>query len=101
MTRSSALEPISPSKRLGILIVEDEGLVARDLEFTLVEMGYDVIDAVDSCDAALRAASERRPDVVLMDVNIKGARDGIATAEALNQGFAVPVVRRSSSPATN
>jgi PAS domain S-box-containing protein len=87
-----AHEPASPLKRLGILIVEDEGLVARDLEFTLAEMGYEVLGAVDSGDAALQAVSARRPDVVLMDVNIRGPKDGIDTADAINRDFAVPVV---------
>jgi PAS domain S-box-containing protein len=93
MTHSTlAREPDRPLSPLRILIVEDEGLVARDLEFTLNEMGYEVIGAVDSCDAALQAVSARRPDVVLMDVHIKGPRDGIDTADAINREFAVPVV---------
>jgi PAS domain S-box-containing protein len=93
MTHSSALlETSGRGRRLGILIVEDEALVARDLEFTLNEMGYDVVAAVDSFDSALRAMSVRRADVVLMDVNIKGPKDGIETAAAIHRDFAVPVI---------
>jgi len=78
--------------QLGVLIVEDEALVARDLAFSLVEMGHDVIATVDSCVDAVQAARDRTPDIVLMDIRIKGDTDGVETADRLIREFKVPVV---------
>ncbi|HEY1098211.1 MAG TPA: response regulator [Myxococcota bacterium] len=80
----------------GILIVEDEAIVAMDLQLTLQELGYDAYAVADSSDAAVRAATQRCPDLVLMDIRIKGERDGIETAGILRDGFAVPVVYLTS-----
>ncbi|HET6336855.1 MAG TPA: ATP-binding protein, partial [Polyangiales bacterium] len=75
-----------------VLVVEDERVVAKDLQRTLTNLGYEVPITVATADDAIRAASERCPDLVLMDIRIKGARDGIETAEILKSQFDVPVV---------
>jgi len=75
-----------------VLVVEDERVVAKDLQRTLTNLGYEVPVTVATADDAIRAASERCPDLVLMDIRIKGARDGIETAEILKSRFDVPVV---------
>jgi len=80
------------NKPLSVLIVEDERLVARDLERSLGDMGYEVTASVATGDGAVRAARKRRPDVVLMDIRIKGVLDGIDTAHILSRSFRVPVV---------
>jgi len=77
---------------LSVLVVEDEAVVARDLERSLGDMGYDVIAAVTSGEEALRASSRRVPDVVLMDIRIAGDKDGIATASLLKARYQVPVI---------
>jgi PAS domain S-box-containing protein len=76
----------------GILIVEDERLVATDLQQTLSDLGYDPFAIADSSDTAIASAMERRPDLVLMDIRIRGARDGIQTAEVLRSRFRVGVI---------
>ena len=75
-----------------ILVVEDEPIVAKDLQQTLREMHYDAFAIASSADDAIRCASERCPDLVLMDIRIKGAVDGIQTAEILRERFGVSVV---------
>jgi two-component system, cell cycle sensor histidine kinase and response regulator CckA len=75
-----------------VLVVEDERVVAKDLQRTLISFGYDVPLTAASADDAIRAASERCPDLVLMDIRIKGDLDGIQTAEILRSRFDVPVV---------
>ncbi|PYP67103.1 MAG: hypothetical protein DMD36_16020, partial [Gemmatimonadetes bacterium] len=75
-----------------VLIVEDERIVAKDLQQTLAGMGYDPFAIASSAEEAVARASERCPDVVLMDIRIKGRRDGVETAEILRQRFRVPVV---------
>src|SRR6266567_478081 len=75
-----------------VLIVEDERIVAKDLQQTLAGMGYDAFAIASSAEEAVARASERCPDVVLMDIRIKGRRDGVETAEIMRQRFRVPVV---------
>jgi two-component system, cell cycle sensor histidine kinase and response regulator CckA len=75
-----------------IMVVEDERIVAKNIEETLRLMGYDVLGSYGNSADCLLRASERRPDLVLMDVRIKGEVDGIETAKLLRSRFNVPVV---------
>jgi PAS domain S-box-containing protein len=75
-----------------ILVVEDEGLIAADIRRQLERLGYAVPAIASSGEEALRAARATRPDLVLMDIHIKGDVDGIATARALKQEMQLPVV---------
>src|SRR5262245_17492773 len=75
-----------------ILVVEDERIVAKDLQRSLEKLGYRVPVAAASADEAIRYASEHAPDLVIMDIRIKGGRDGIDTAEVLRSRFDVPVI---------
>ncbi len=82
----------SSPRSASVLIVEDERIVAKDLQQTLAAMGYDAFAIATSGDEAISQASERRPDVVFMDIRIKGQQDGIETAQILRSRFDVPVV---------
>lgn len=75
-----------------ILIVEDESLLAVELADRLAGFGATVVDSVDSGAAALTAAESHRPDVVLMDVRLKGPLDGIDAAIQMQQRMPVAVV---------
>jgi two-component system cell cycle sensor histidine kinase/response regulator CckA len=75
-----------------VLVVEDERVVAKDLQQTLVQLGYRVPVTVASAEDALRAAARECPDLVLMDIRIRGDLDGIETAKILKRRFDVPVV---------
>ncbi len=75
-----------------VLIVEDESIVAMELENHVRRMGYDVIGPVATGDAALEKAGNFRPDIVLMDIRIQGDKDGIETAEAIRSRFKMPVI---------
>ncbi|MGE0383775.1 MAG: diguanylate cyclase [Gammaproteobacteria bacterium] len=75
-----------------VLIVEDERIVALDLSQRLGELGYEIAGVASSGDQALRTARERRPDIVLMDIRLDGAMDGIDTARRLVAEYRVPVV---------
>jgi diguanylate cyclase len=70
-----------------ILLVEDERIVAKELQLTLNEMGYDVFAIADSAEEAVACASKKCPDLVLMDIRIKGRMDGIETAAILKEKF--------------
>jgi PAS domain S-box-containing protein len=75
-----------------ILVVEDERIVARDLENTLRRLGYEVVSSASSSDDALRFASERAPDLVLMDIRIKGELDGVEVARLLRERIDAAIV---------
>lgn len=75
-----------------VLIVEDERLVAMDLQQSLNELGYEAAAIASSAEEALLRASERRPDVILMDIKIRGSQDGIETAKLLQAKYDVPIV---------
>ena len=82
---------MEPAKR-AVLIVEDESIVAHDLQQTLSDLGFDAFAIASSADEAMARADERRPDVALVDVRIKGRLDGIKTAQLLEDRFGVPIV---------
>lgn len=75
-----------------ILIVEDEILVARDLERQIKALGYDVAGITDSGEEAIRLARQTHPDLVLMDIRLQGAIDGVAAAEEIHKTLFLPVV---------
>lgn len=75
-----------------VLIVEDENIFAMDLQLTLRELGYDAWAIASNAEEALARARERTPDLVLMDIRIRGSRDGVATAEAMLRERDVPIV---------
>jgi PAS domain S-box-containing protein len=75
-----------------ILIVEDERITAEDLEEILKDLGYQVSAVVSSGEQAIREAEKNRPDLVLMDIRIKGEMDGTEVARLLRERFDVPVV---------
>jgi DNA-binding NarL/FixJ family response regulator len=76
----------------GVVIVEDERIVALHLKQQLLKLGYDVAGVAACGKRALRLVNEMRPDVVLMDIHIEGAIDGIETTERIPAELMVPVV---------
>jgi signal transduction histidine kinase len=79
-------------KKLEILVVEDERIVARDLQVRLTNLGYQISGIASSKQEALKSAQQNRPDVVLMDIRLNGAPDGIAAARELRANFNLPVI---------
>jgi signal transduction histidine kinase len=75
-----------------ILVVEDERIIALHLRQQLTKLGYDVPNAVSTGDHALRRIEEVRPDLILMDINLKGRIDGIDTAAAIPPAYQIPVI---------
>jgi two-component system, cell cycle sensor histidine kinase and response regulator CckA len=75
-----------------ILIVEDEGLIAAHISDLLVGCGYEVAGIAESYQDALKQVAECCPDLILMDIHIKGKKDGVETAAALHESFDIPLV---------
>lgn len=75
-----------------ILIVEDEGVVALDLQSRLIEMGYHVPEIFDNGKDLLEHGPDYFPDLVIMDIMIKGELDGIQTAHKLREILDIPII---------
>jgi diguanylate cyclase (GGDEF)-like protein/PAS domain S-box-containing protein len=78
------------SKR--VLVVEDEVLVARDICARLERMGYDVVGNAARGEDAIKLAFEESPDLVLMDINLRGDMDGIEAAIKINESRSTPII---------
>jgi len=75
-----------------ILIVEDEAIIAMDVESQLQGLGYEVTSIVDTGENAIKKAEADKPDLMLMDIHIKGEMDGIDAAEIIRNRFGIPVI---------
>ncbi|MFA4825544.1 MAG: PAS domain S-box protein [Methanoregula sp.] len=75
-----------------ILIVEDETIVANDIKETLISLGYSVAGMVKSGETALEKLADTRPDLVLMDIHLAGAMDGIEAAGQIHSLYDIPVI---------
>ncbi len=75
-----------------ILIVEDEAIIAMEIESQLQSLGYEVTSIVDTGEKAVKKAEEDKPDLILMDIRIKGEMDGIEAAEEIRNRFGIPVI---------
>ena len=79
-----------------ILVVEDERLVAKALQNELEQFGYSVSGIASSASEAVTQVEEHRPDLVLMDIHLKGEADGIEAAERIQSRSGVPVIYLSA-----
>ncbi|RLD69835.1 MAG: GGDEF domain-containing response regulator, partial [Bacteroidetes bacterium] len=75
-----------------IVIIEDEMIIAHDVKQTLVNMGYEVPLVTGSGEAALKKIKDIRPDLVLMDIMLKGRMNGIDAAAKTHDIYNIPVV---------
>jgi DNA-binding response OmpR family regulator len=74
------------------LIVEDEILIAEELRERLSRLGFSVIAAVDTADEGIAIATRERPDLVLMDIRLKGEKDGIQAVSEIRAQVDVPII---------
>lgn len=79
-------------QKTNILIVEDEALVALDIEECLLNLGYNVAAKVGSGEEAISTAKKVQPDLILMDIMLQGGIDGIEAASAIRSEIAKPVI---------
>lgn len=79
-------------EKIQILVVEDEGIIAKDLQAMLRKLGYDVPVTVGTGEKAILTASANQPDLILMDINLRGAIDGVEAATTISAQQDVPIV---------
>ena len=78
--------------RAKLLIVEDEGIVALNIQRRLEGLGYCIVASVSSGEEAIAAAEQMNPDLVLMDIKLEGGIDGIEAAAQIRSRFQIPIV---------
>lgn len=78
--------------KIKILIAEDEQIVAKNIEKRLTADGYIVVASVSTGEEAIEKAKSLTPDIILMDIKLKGKIDGIETADIIRRDFQLPVI---------
>ena len=81
-----------PNSELRALIVEDEALIAEELKERLSRLGFEVIGSVDSAEEGIAIATREMPDVILMDIRLRGRKDGIQAAQEIRQQVDLPII---------
>lgn len=80
------------TKKTKILIVEDEMIIAANISLQLTTLGYEVTGIMPRGEDALLHIEDNKPDILLLDINLKGKLDGIETAEAMQKTHNIPVI---------
>jgi diguanylate cyclase (GGDEF)-like protein len=88
--RADALAGTQPP--ISILIVEDEGIVARDLQESLTRLGYRIVGVAGEGQQAVSLAEREKPQLVMMDVSLRGDIDGIQAARLIQERAQIPVI---------
>ncbi|MEO8891328.1 MAG: ATP-binding protein [Coleofasciculaceae cyanobacterium] len=88
-------------QNIKVLIVEDEEIVAFDIESILHSLGYEICAVVSSAEEAIASTSLCLPDLILMDIMLKGSMDGIQAAAEIHRRFNIPIVYLSAYGDTN
>lgn len=79
-------------KTTEILIVEDEMVLAIDMESSLEDMGYEISGIESTAQGAINHADEKRPDIVIMDIHLKGYKSGLEAAKQIWQKHKIPII---------
>lgn len=79
-------------KRKKVLIIEDEFITISAISLILEGMGFDVVGTADTGEGAVKAAGDLKPDIILMDIMLKGEMNGITAADIIKQRYDIPVI---------
>ena len=79
-----------------VLIVDDDDIILSIEKWRLSNLGYDICGSAGTGKDALACVAKQRPDIVLMDITLKGELDGIETAAQIKKNFNIPVIFVSS-----
>ena len=77
---------------ISVLIIEDESLYADQLEMQLEQLGHAHLGTVDNSSAALSILEEQLPQLILMDIHIKGDHDGVELADMITRRYDIPII---------
>ncbi|WP_072682701.1 response regulator [Arcobacter sp. LA11] len=79
-------------KKNKILVVEDESIVALDIKKALINLDYEVTGCVKNFDETISSIIKNKPDIILMDINLKNSKDGIETVKEIQKIENIPVI---------
>jgi len=79
-----------------ILLVEDDDIIAKVIGWRLEKLGYSLCGRATSCTEAMELLGQKVPDLILMDINIKGEKNGIETTKMIKKRIHIPVVYLTS-----
>jgi len=82
----------SNEEKTKVLIVEDESIVAKDIQNILLKNNYEILGIANNADTALNYLSQQLPDVILMDIMIKGNINGIELSHKIKEEYDVPII---------
>jgi DNA-binding LytR/AlgR family response regulator len=77
---------------INILVVEDEIIVSKDIQNSLKRLGYSIVGSAASGEKAIEAALKEKPDLILMDIMLKGDMNGIEAAEKIKEKINIPII---------
>jgi response regulator of citrate/malate metabolism len=75
-----------------VVVVEDDMIIQMFLSRVLTSIGFEVLGEARTCNEVLEIVAKNQPDLILMDVGIAGDKDGIETAELLNEKYDIPII---------
>ncbi len=78
--------------KTNVLVVEDESIVSKDIQHSLKKLGYNVVGAASTGERAFELAQSEKPDIILMDIMLKGDMNGIETASRVKEELQIPVI---------
>ncbi|MFT5858269.1 MAG: two-component system response regulator LytT [Flavobacteriaceae bacterium] len=78
--------------KINVLVVEDESIVSKDIQHSLKKLGYNIVGSSATAEKAIQLAKSEHPDVVLMDIMLKGEMNGIEAADEIRKACAIPVI---------
>lgn len=78
--------------KINVLVVEDESIVSKDIQHSLKKLGYNVVGASSTGELAIELAGSENPDIILMDIMLKGEMSGIQAAEKIREKYSIPII---------
>jgi len=87
--------------KVNVLIVEDESIVAKDIQLSLTKFGYNVVGTAATAENAIEIALDKEPNIILMDIMLKGKTSGIEAAEAIKREINVPIIYLTANTDTD
>ena len=78
--------------KINILVVEDESIVSKDIQNSLKKLGYNIVGATATGEEAIALAEETKPEIILMDIMLKGEMSGIEAAIKIKEKLSIPII---------
>jgi len=78
--------------KINVLVVEDESIVSKDIQYSLKKLGYNVVGVAATGQKAIELCGEKLPDIILMDIMLKGDINGIEASTRIKEVYNIPVI---------